>query len=107
MLMGMVAPRALFVVDNSSMVYLGDESSFTDSVAAHEIWTGLGVADRMGASQVGGHAHCAFPASQRPELVAFVEKFMRDAAADTNVLRSDSIMPDRGRWFPWTTPALE
>ena len=108
LLMGMVAPRALFVVDNSSMVYLGDESSFTDSVAAHEIWSGLGVPERMGASQVGGHAHCAFPASQRAELAAFVDKFMLDdAAADTNVLRSDRITPDRARWIPWTTPALE
>jgi hypothetical protein len=108
MLMGMVAPRALFVVDNSSMIYLGDESSYTDSVAAHEIWQGLGVPDRRGASQVGGHEHCAFPASQRAELVAFVDKFMiADDEADTNVLRSDRIVPDSARWMPWTTPALE
>lgn len=95
------------MVDDSSMVYLGDESSFTDSVAAREIWQGLGVPERMGASHVGDHAHCAFPASQRAELVAFVEKFMlRSDAADTNVLRSDRIAVDRARWIPWTAPAL-
>jgi len=107
MLMGMVAPRALFVVDNSTMIYLGDESSYTDSVAAREVWQGLGVPERMGASQVGDHAHCAFPASQRAELAAFVDKFMLDStAADTDVLRSDRVTPDRARWIPWTTPEL-
>jgi hypothetical protein len=37
-----------------------------------------------------------------------VEKFLlHDDAADTNVLRSDRIVPDRARWIPWTAPPLE
>jgi hypothetical protein len=40
--------------------------------------------------------------------VAFVEKFMLgNADADTDVMRSDRIQPDRARWIPWTTPVLE
>lgn len=108
-LMGMVAPRPLFVIDNTDMNWLGNESSFTDSVAASEIWNALGVQATMGASQVGGHPHCnQVPQAQLDELGRFVDKFLLgDQNADTRVLRSDRIQPDRGRWIPWTTPALQ
>jgi hypothetical protein len=108
-LMGMVAPRPLFVIDNTDMNWLGNESSFTDSVAASEIWNALGVQATMGASQVGGHPHCnQVPQAQLDELGRFVDKFLiGDQNADTSVLRSDRIQPDRARWIPWTTPALQ
>ena len=109
MVMGLVAPRALLVIDNTDMMWLGNESSFTDSVAAAEIWTGLGAQGAMGASQVGGHAHCSgVPQDQLAELGAFIDKFMLGVeAASTDVLRSDQIQPDRARWITWSTPALE
>jgi hypothetical protein len=108
-LMGMVAPRPLFVIDNTDMNWLGNESSFTDSVAAAEVWNALGMQATMGASQVGGHPHCnQVPQAQLDELGRFVDKFLlANQNADTNVLRSDRIQPDRGRWIPWTTPALQ
>ncbi|HKO93185.1 MAG TPA: hypothetical protein VJU61_18645, partial [Polyangiaceae bacterium] len=88
MVLGLVAPRALFVIDNSTQIWLGSESSYTDSVVASEIWKGLGLSGMMGASQVGDHDHCAFPASQRTELAAFVDRFLLDdAAANTVVMR--------------------
>jgi hypothetical protein len=108
-LMGMVAPRPLFVIDNTDMNWLGNESSFTDSVAAAELWQGLGVQGTMGASQVGGHAHCnGVPQAQLDELGRFVDKFLiGTGTGDTNVLRSDRIQPDRARWITWSTPALQ
>jgi hypothetical protein len=108
MLLGMVAPRALLVIDNTSMNWLGNESSFTDSVAASQIWTALGKAGTMGASQIGNHNHCAFPASQRGALVAFVDKFLvGTATASTDVIESDGIDPDLARWTPYSVPELE
>jgi hypothetical protein len=109
MVLGLIAPRALFVLDNTDMMWLGDESSFTSSVAAAEIWKALGATGAMGASQMGGHPHCKeVPQSQLDELGAFVDKFLLGASdAKTNVLRSDRITPDRGRWIPWSTPALK
>ena len=108
-LMGMVAPRPLFVIDNTDMNWLGNESSFTDSVAAAEVWNGLGLPATMGASQVGGHPHCnGLPQAQLDELGAFVDKFLLGRTdVDTNVLRSDRIVPDRARWMPWSTPTLQ
>lgn len=108
MLLGLVAPRALFVLDNTDMMWLGAESSFTDSVAAAEIWTALGAQAAMGASQVGGHPHCSgLPQAQLDELGAFIDQFLLGKNASTRVLRSDRITPDRARWIRWDTPALK
>jgi hypothetical protein len=109
MVLGLVAPRGLFVLDNTDMMWLGDESSFTASVAAAEIWNALGAQGAMGASQVGGHPHCTeVPQAQLDELGAFIDKFLLGASsANTNVLRSDRITPDRKRWIAWNTPVLQ
>jgi len=90
------------------MMWLGNESSFTDSVAAAEIWEGLGVQGAMGASQVGDSTHCSeVPQAQLDGLAAFVDKFLLGSeAADTNVLSSDKVTPDLARWVSWQTPAL-
>ncbi|HTV22348.1 MAG TPA: hypothetical protein VMG12_26855 [Polyangiaceae bacterium] len=109
MLLGMVAPRALFVLDNTDMMWLGADSSFTDAVAAAEIWTALGVQGAMGASQVGGHPHCTeLPQAQIEELGAFIDKFLLEKkSANTSVLRSDRTTPDRAKWIGWNTPVLQ
>ena len=65
-------------------------------------------AGMMGASQVGDHNHCAFPASQRAELAAFVDKFLLDnSTVSTEIMHSDRVVPDLARWQPWSTPTLE
>jgi hypothetical protein len=108
MVLGLVAPRALFVIDNSTQIWLGSISSYTDSVAAGEICKSLGLTGMMGASQVGDHNHCDFPAAQRAELAAFVDKFLLDdSAANTEIMRSDRVQPDLARWQPWSTPTLQ
>jgi (4-O-methyl)-D-glucuronate---lignin esterase len=109
MVLGLVAPRALLVVDNTDMMWLGNESSFTDSVAAAEIWTGLGVQGAMGATQVGDSTHCTeVPQAQLDALAAFIDRYLvASGTPDTSVLASDQITPDRARWITWQTPSLE
>lgn len=111
LVMGLVAPRALFVVDNTWMVWLGQLSSHGGAVAAHTIWEALGIPDKMGASQVGDSTHCTnVPAQQTAEINAYVRKFLlgdTDASLDTNVLYTDgNTQMDRARWMPWDVPAL-
>jgi hypothetical protein len=108
-IMALVAPRPLLVIDNTSMNWLGNESSYTSTVAAHEVWTAFGIADHMGASQVGEHKHCELPASQRGELSAYAAKFLaRNGNGDTRVMHTDGTFGvKRDRWMPWTTPALQ
>jgi hypothetical protein len=109
MLYGMVAPRALLVVENTSMYWLGKLSTFTNSLVAHRIWQALGVPERMGYSQIGEHEHCKFPASQLPELTAYVQKFLiGGGSGDTHVLKTDGgFTLDEARWVDWTTPVLQ
>jgi hypothetical protein len=108
MLLGLVAPRGLFVLDNTDMMWLGSVSSFTTAVAAAEIYAALGAREAMGASQVGGHPHCTeVPQAQLDELGLFIDEFLLGKSdANPAVLRSDQIKPDRARWITWSTPEL-
>ena len=107
--LGMVAPRALLVLENTDQEWLGNVSTYTSAVAAREIWTALGVADRMSVSQLGGYSHCVFPSSQQAVLDAFVDKFLKNTGSgNTSIVRtSGSYSVDRARWINWTTPALQ
>jgi hypothetical protein len=106
-LMAMVAPRALLVLGNTDYEWLADESGYVGCKAASEVWKALGVPDRFGFSIVGGHMHCKLPDIQKPEVVAFVEKFLLgNQSANTNVARSP-FNTDLSRWITWKTPKLK
>ena len=100
-LMAMVAPRALLVLGNPDYEWLADESGYVSCKAAKEVWKAFGIPDRFGFSIVAGHGHCRLPDSQRPEVIAFVEKFLLgNKTANTNI----SISPyntDTSHWIKW------
>jgi hypothetical protein len=100
-LMAMVAPRALLVLGNPDYEWLADESGYVSCMAAKEVWKAFGVQDRFGFSIVAGHAHCRLPDSQKPEVIAFVEKFL---LGNQNVNTNVSVTPyktDLSRWITW------
>lgn len=105
-LMAMVAPRALFVTGNPSYEWLADESGHVGSFAAHQAWIALGAADRFGFSIVGGHGHCSLPNSQRPEVEAFVEKFLLGNQTANTYISTSPYGTDLAPWTPWGTPRL-
>jgi len=108
MLDGMVAPRGLIIIENTGMVWLGNQSCWGCSVAGHKIYEALGVPANMGTSQIGGHNHCAFPASQQPEIDAFFSQFMLGGTANTTVMKTDGGYKfDEAKWIDWTVPALQ
>lgn len=117
---GLVAPRALLIIENTSQVWLGNYSTFNNSMAANLIWQGLGIGDHMGVSQNGDHAHCVWDGSQQPEVTAYVQKFLvGGGTGDTNVLKTDAATycPESGtctaygfdesKWVDWTVPTLQ
>jgi hypothetical protein len=108
MLEGLVAPRALLVIENN-IDWLGPVSTTNNSLAGHTIWQALGIPDKMGFSLVGNHAHCSFPAGQTPEVQAFVTKYLvGGGTASTAILKNDqNIAFDQATWVDWTTPALQ
>ncbi|KAJ7058375.1 hypothetical protein C8F01DRAFT_290351, partial [Mycena amicta] len=109
LLLGMVAPRGLFVIDNVGIDWLGPFSSYGALVSARTIWTALGVVGNMGFSQAASHAHCAFPSTQQTQLSAFVGKFLLNQVTNTNVAETAggySFAVPNTQWAPWSPPAL-
>ncbi len=97
----MVAPRALLVLGNPDYEWLADESGYVSCKAAQKVWKTLGVPDRFGFSIVAGHGHCQLPDSQKPEVEAFVEKFLLgNKTADTNI-STTPYNTDLSRWITW------
>jgi hypothetical protein len=106
-LMGLIAPRGLLVIENI-IDWLGDKACWGSSLAGQMIYQGLGVADHMGVSQAAPHNHCSFPASQQPELDAYVKKFLLgDETVDTNVSKTGGTFTfNKAQWIDWTVPTL-
>jgi hypothetical protein len=113
MIEGLVAPRALLVIENTDMVWLGNISTYNNSMAAHMIWEALGLPDMMGFSQLGHADHCGWSGSQQPEVTAYVQRFLIGKSSDdggtpnTNVLKTDGGFKfDKEAWVDWTAPTL-
>ncbi len=108
-LMGMVAPRGLLVIENTSMEWLGNRSAYTAALAAREIWRAHGNETHFGFSQLGGHNHCQLPDAQVPEVAAFIQKLLLDdATANTALFKSDTdFQLNKERWINWQTPRLK
>jgi hypothetical protein len=107
MLVGLVAPRGLLIIENTSQIWLGNLSCWYNSVAGNMIYQALTIPDHMGVSQVGNHNHCAFPTTQDPEVEAYVLKFLFGQKTNTAVMRSDQNYKfDNAMWVDWTLPPL-
>ncbi|THH36555.1 alpha/beta hydrolase family protein [Neolewinella litorea] len=101
-LMALISPRAFLFLGNTDYEWLADESGYVSARAAHEVWKTLGVPDRFGFSINGGHGHCQLPEEQRPEVEAFIEKFLLgDTAVDTDVAIHPFQEVDYARWMEW------
>ena len=107
-LMGMVAPRALLIIGNPDMVWMAEESGHVGCKAAQMIYEALGIEDRFGFSKVGHGDHCVLPTSQRPEIIAFVEKFLLgNDTVNTYNIEITPYSTDLTPWIPWDVPFLE
>ena len=104
-LMALVAPRALLVLGNPDYEWLADESGYVSCRAAHEVWKTFGIGDRFGFSIVGDHGHCRLPDSQRPEVEAFVDKFLLgDTSANTDIQTHSFDKLNHRQWYDgWLT----
>ena len=107
-LIGLIAPRAVYLIDNN-ILWLGPESSWNCANAAKTIWTALGVPDKFGYSCSTNHNHCSFPSSQQTELNAYVGKYLiGGGTGTTGIMRNDNNFNyDAARWVNWTVPSLQ
>lgn len=107
---GLCAPRALLIIENTSMEWLGNLSTFTNAKVAQMMWKALGEEDKFGFSQYGHSDHCVYKDAQLPELEAFIKKFLvqSDNNANTNIFKTDgNFFFDSLRWVNWSIPGLK
>lgn len=101
-LCALVAPRALLVLGNPDYEWLADESGYVSCQAAREVWRRFGIEDRMGFSIQDQHGHCQLPDSQRPEVEAFVDRFLLGKNVDTNVTKAPMFeQVEYKKWYQW------
>ncbi|TFK72240.1 carbohydrate-binding module family 1 [Pluteus cervinus] len=108
LLPGLIVPRGLLVIENTSQEWLGALSSYQCQRVGRRIYEAYGVPNNMGVSQVGNHNHCAFPSSQQAELTAFFNKFLLgQGSTNTSIVRTDgSFNFPETQFIDWTTPTL-
>ena len=107
-LIAMIAPRAVLMIESTQIPRMGAEAARIDHLAAKEVWTALGVPDRIGVTEA-NVPHCSWSPSYTPDLEAYVDKFLLGKAdgAPTEFLRSKFTDLDTKKWMPWTTPELK
>ena len=110
-LIAMIAPRAVIALGNPGYEWLGDESGYKSMMAATEVWKAMGIEDRIGFDFTGNHEHCQAASSQNSSVTAFIDKFLRNKSANTDI----HIKPTNGKgfkidnyadWIDWKTPSL-
>lgn len=101
-LMAMIAPRALLCLGNPDYEWLAEESGYISCRAAQRVWKTFGIPDRFGFSIVADHRHCILPDVQRPEVEAFIDRFLLgDETADTHVEVHPYREVDFSKWIEW------
>lgn len=109
MLMALVAPRALLVVENSGIDYLGPPSTYGCSDAARDVFEALGAGENIGLAQVShGSSHCQLPGESGPDVEAFISAFLLGESVETAIWKSDGDFEGvLAEWAEWTLPVLE
>ena len=106
-LTGMVAPRALLVLDNTGWVWLGEGASYANAMSTVEIFKALGAEKDFTYSKAANHMHCSFPAENKDELTACVKKYLfDDKTQNTGKIEAKGVSYNAADWQDWTTPTL-
>ncbi len=105
---GMIAPRGLFIMDNPHIKNLGPISADISAQAGAEIYKALGVSDAITYySNVANGTHC----SQRPEwstpLKNNIQRFLKKTGNAPGAINAYSgATGNLATWRDWTTPTL-
>lgn len=112
-ILAMCAPRALLVLGNTDMEWLGDFSTYITCRAAEKIYETFGIEDRFGFVIDGGHGHCSATNAENEAVKAFAQKFIfGDTTANTmirtitdgsNYAKMDTVNYER--WYEGWKPA--
>jgi hypothetical protein len=108
-MMGLIAPRGLYIVDNPSTMYNGLDrnSAWVTANVGKMIFEALGVGDHM-AYQGASGGHCAWRSQYTASLTAMVDRFLKgNTSASTGTVATDfPSPPSPSGSIDWQAPTL-
>jgi hypothetical protein len=107
-IVGLVAPRGLFIMDNPHIANLGPRSASVAALGGAEVYRALGAAaDITYWSDVQDGTHCANRAEWRTPLTQHIQKYLVGTGSSTGTMRiSSRAQGNLAEWRDWTTPTL-
>jgi hypothetical protein len=107
-MVGMVAPRGLFIMDNPKIAWLGAKNAAVGALGGAEIYKALGAGDNITYwSDVQDGNHCAVRSEWKTPLQNNIKKFLLKTAASTGGMKiASSASANLASWRDWTTPTL-
>jgi hypothetical protein len=105
--MALIAPRAIYVVDNPSITNLDPKSAYVTGMAGKAIFEALGVGDNF-AYQGAGGTHCTWRSQYDASLTAMINKFLLgdDSAMTGNFATDLGNKPTATQYYTWDASEL-
>ncbi|MEE6310869.1 cellulose binding domain-containing protein [Plantactinospora veratri] len=107
-MVGMVAPRGLFIMDNPHVDWLGVRSGSVAALGGAEVYKALGAGDNITYwSDVQDGTHCAVRSEWRTPLQQNLQKFLLKTGNAAGTMRISSRKAGNlAEWRDWQTPTL-
>ncbi|KAB8166285.1 cellulose-binding protein [Streptomyces sp. 3MP-14] len=107
-IVGLIAPRGLFLMENPHVDWLGARSGSVAALGGAEIYEALGAGENISYwSDVQDGTHCASRAEWRGPLTQSIQAFLLGSGSPPDVFRvSGSKSGNLAEWRDWDTPVL-
>lgn len=103
--MALIAPRAIYVVDNPGINNLDPKEAWVTANAGKDIFKALGVGNNFAYVGAGGN-HCLWRPQYTSELDAMIDKFLKgNNSANTGSMTGGASV-DVKKYIDWTAPEL-
>ncbi|MDQ1288926.1 MAG: Cellulose-binding protein [Actinomycetota bacterium] len=108
-MVGMIAPRGLFIMENPHIAWLGARSGSVGALGGAEIYKALGAGENITYwSDVTDGNHCASRSEWKAPLQSNIKKFLAKTGTNTGVMRiSSKASGNLSQWRDWQTPTLK
>jgi len=106
-MMALIAPRAIYIVDNAGLSILDPKSSYVTAMAGKAIFEALGVGDHF-AYQGASGSHCQWRTQYQAPLDAMINRFLKgnDATATGTIDTDLGSKPDPKQYYTWDATEL-
>lgn len=105
--MALIAPRAMYIVDNPGITNLDPKSAYVTGCAGKAIFEAFGLEDNFSYEGASG-SHCQWRTQYTASLNAMIDKFLLGkTSTKTGAFNTDlSSKPDSPQYYDWTTNTL-